>query len=102
VTRKARASRPTTRRRCDQDGLRGKRIGVARNFFGSSTEVDAVIEKELAVLKAQGAILVDVKVPNVDKYGDSEPKCCCTNSSRTWRPTWPATRRMRRSRTWPT
>jgi amidase len=54
------------------DGLRGKRIGVARNFFGSSLGVDAVIEKELAILKAQGAILVDVQLPNVDKYGDSE------------------------------
>ncbi|ALK97993.1 amidase [Massilia sp. WF1] len=54
------------------DGLRGKRIGVARNFFGSSPAIDAVIEKELAVLRAQGAILVDVQVPNVDKYGDSE------------------------------
>jgi amidase len=54
------------------DGLRGKRIGVARNFFGNSPAIDAVIEKELAVLKAQGAILVDVQLPNVDKYGDSE------------------------------
>jgi amidase len=54
------------------DGLRGKRIGVARNFFGSSPAIDDVIEKELAILKAQGATLVDVQVPNVDKYGDSE------------------------------
>ncbi len=54
------------------DGLKGKRIGVARNFFGSNDGVDAVIEKELAVLKAQGAILVDVKLPNADKYNSSE------------------------------
>jgi amidase len=54
------------------DGLRGKRIGVARNFFGGSTAIDGIVEKELAVLKAQGAILVDVKLPNIDKYGDSE------------------------------
>ncbi len=54
------------------DGLRGKRIGVARNFFGRNDLVDAIIEKELAVLEAQGAILVDVKVPNTDKYGESE------------------------------
>jgi amidase len=54
------------------DGLRGKRSGVARNFFGSSPAIDALIEKELAILKAQGATLVDVEVPNVDKYGDSE------------------------------
>ncbi|MDB5746904.1 MAG: amidase [Massilia sp.] len=54
------------------DGLRGKRIGVARNFFGRSVAVDAIIEKELAVLKAQGAILVDVRVPNTNKYNASE------------------------------
>ena len=54
------------------DGLRGKRIGVARNFFGGSTVIDEIVERELAVLKAQGAILVDVKLPNTDKYGDSE------------------------------
>jgi len=54
------------------DGLKGKRLGVARNFFGSSTAIDAVIEKELALLQAQGAELVDVEVPNTDKYNDSE------------------------------
>ncbi len=54
------------------DGLKGKRIGVARNFFGSNDAVDAIIEKELAVLRSQGATLVDVKVPNVDKYNESE------------------------------
>jgi amidase len=54
------------------DGLKGKRIGVARNFFGSNDAVDAIIEQELAVLKSQGAILVDVKVPNVGKYNASE------------------------------
>ena len=55
-----------------KDGLKGKRIGVARNFFGSHDAVDALIEKELAVLRAQGAVLVDVQVPNTDKYNESE------------------------------
>ena len=54
------------------DALRGKRIGVARDFFGANDAVDAIIEKELEVLRAQGAVLVDVKVPNTDKYGESE------------------------------
>jgi amidase len=54
------------------DGLRGKRIGVARDFFGGSSAIDRVMQKELAILQAQGAILVDVKVPNTDKYSDSE------------------------------
>ncbi|MES2348499.1 MAG: amidase [Pseudomonadota bacterium] len=52
--------------------LQGKRIGVARNFFGSNDELDAVIEKALQELKAQGAVLVDTEVPNTSKYGDSE------------------------------
>ena len=55
-----------------KDGLKGMRLGVARNFFGKNNAVDAIIEKELAVLKAQGAILIDVKLPNSDKYDDSE------------------------------
>jgi amidase len=55
-----------------KDGLQGKRIGVARNFFDSNDVVDALIVKALEVLKAQGAVLVDVTVPNIDKYGDSE------------------------------
>jgi len=52
--------------------LKGKRLGVARNFFGSSDAVDALAERALAVLREQGAILVDVKLPNTDKYGDTE------------------------------
>ncbi len=57
----------------DKDGLRGARIGVARNFFGGNDEVDAVIEQALLVLKAQGAVLVDpLEIPNIAKYQDSE------------------------------
>ncbi|HYD78192.1 MAG TPA: amidase [Paucimonas sp.] len=57
----------------DPDGLAGARIGVARNFFGGSDEVDAEIEKALKALQARGAVLVDpVEVPNTDKYQDSE------------------------------
>ncbi len=53
-------------------GLKGKRLGVARDFFGTNDALDAEIEKALQVLKARGAVLVDVVVPNTDKYGDSE------------------------------
>jgi amidase len=70
VTREGRAADYAAALR--QDGLQGKRIGVARNFFGNNDAVDAMIEKELAVLKGQGATLVEVKVPNIEKYGDSE------------------------------
>ncbi len=56
----------------DKGALRGKRLGVARNFFGSNDEADEAVERALFVLRAQGATLVDVQVPNTDKYGDSE------------------------------
>jgi len=68
----ARAPRVNYAQALRRDGLRGKRLGVARDFFGSNDGVDALIEKELGVLKEQGAILVDVTIPNRDKYGDTE------------------------------
>lgn len=57
----------------DKRSLQGARIGVARNFFGNNDAVDAVIEQALAVLRAQGAVLIDpVELPNTSKYQDSE------------------------------
>ena len=58
----------------DLNGLRGKRIGVVRSqFSGQSDLVAGVVEAELAVLKSQGAVLVDVtEIPNAAKYADSE------------------------------
>jgi amidase len=43
----------------DPGGLRGARLGVARNFFGFNPRVDRVMEAALAVLKELGAELVD-------------------------------------------
>ncbi len=40
-------------------GLRGARIGVARQYFGFHTEVDRVIETALSALREGGATLVD-------------------------------------------
>ena len=55
------------------DGLRGARIGVARNFFGGSDLVKEVIEQALNVLRDRGAVLVDpVELPNSDKYSKTE------------------------------
>jgi amidase len=53
-------------------GLKGKRIGVVRDRFGRNDAVIALMERALLVLAAEGAVLVDVKVPNTDKYGDTE------------------------------
>jgi amidase len=89
-------ARPATTRGAAHRWLRGKRIGVARNFFGSSPAIDAVIEKELAILKAQGATLVDVQVPNVDKYGDSELEVLLAEFRPDLEAWLPAMRRMRR------
>ncbi|HEY7269111.1 MAG TPA: amidase [Dehalococcoidia bacterium] len=43
----------------DSDGLRGARIGVARNFFGFDWRVDRIMEASLAVMRGLGAELVD-------------------------------------------
>ena len=58
----------------NRNGLQGKRIGVVRAQLASAGEpVAALIEAQLAVLKDQGATLVEVaEVPNVAKYADTE------------------------------
>lgn len=43
-------------------GLNGKRIGVARNYFGNVPRVDAIMTEQIKILVAQGAQVVDVKV----------------------------------------
>jgi amidase len=43
----------------DPNGLRGARLGVARNFCGFNPQVDKIFEQSLAVLAARGAELVD-------------------------------------------
>lgn len=57
-----------------KDALKGKRIGVVRSQFASqSAEVAAVARAQLQVLKAQGAVLVDVAaIPNDNRYTESE------------------------------
>lgn len=45
------------------DALRGQRIAVLRSATGWHTGVDSVFEAALDVLRAQGAVLVDVQAP---------------------------------------
>ena len=52
----------------DADGLNGARIGVARQFSGVTTEIDAVFEESLAVMSAAGAELIDVQIPSFDAF----------------------------------
>ncbi len=57
----------------DYDGLKGVRIGVARNMAGTNARVLKIFEHCLEVMKQLGAILVDpADVPNFDKFGESE------------------------------
>lgn len=74
ATRDARQHQRDYTAALQRDGLKGKRIGVVRNqFFASNDQVAAVIEAELAVLKAQGATLVEIaEIPNATKYGETE------------------------------
>lgn len=54
------------------DGLTGARIGVARDYWGKNASVDKIMNSALDVLKKQGAELIDVKFPNINKFGDAE------------------------------
>ena len=58
----------------DANGLKGARIGVARKkCFGYSPEADALVEAAIAVLRRQGAIVVDpADIPHLGEYDDSE------------------------------
>jgi amidase len=55
-----------------KDGLRGKRIGVARRAFGKNAKIDGVIEPHLQVFKDGGAVLVEIDFPTNGKFGDAE------------------------------
>ena len=57
----------------DAQGLRGARIGVARNFFGFDPHVDAIMETSLQIMRDLGATLVDpADIEMVDKLGEPE------------------------------
>jgi amidase len=54
----------------DRAGLRGMRIGVARNFSGFKKNVLAVFDEAVAALKNAGAIVIDpVDVPQMNDAG---------------------------------
>jgi amidase len=53
------------------DGLKGARIGVARDYWGRRAETDTVTDAALDTMKKAGAELIDVKFPNLRKFGDA-------------------------------
>ncbi len=58
----------------DKNGLRGARIGVARQYFDNNAKIKAVVEPHLQVLKNGGATLIDVSFPTIANFGDDETK----------------------------
>ncbi|MGH9145056.1 MAG: amidase [Vicinamibacterales bacterium] len=58
----------------DANGLKGARIGVVRNkYFGSSPATDALAEAAIAVMKRQGATIVDpANILTLGKFDDGE------------------------------
>ncbi len=55
------------------DALKGARIGVIRSAVPTQPGVAALFEQALAVLRAQGAVLVDnLQIPGRDKYREAE------------------------------
>ncbi len=57
----------------DPDGLRGARIGAARNLAGFNDRVDRLFDEALDAMRALGAEIVDpAHVPHTDELDDPE------------------------------
>lgn len=56
----------------DQASLKGVRIGVLRQNFGSSPAIDALMEQQLALLRKAGAVLVDPVTIDMKGIGEAE------------------------------
>lgn len=57
----------------DKNGLKGARIGVARNMVGTDARILKIFETAIGVMEQSGAVIVDpANVPNFNKFGKSE------------------------------
>ncbi|HLO32483.1 MAG TPA: amidase [Anaerolineales bacterium] len=57
----------------DRDGLKGARIGVARNMAGTNPRILKLFDHCIEVMKHLGAVIVDpADVPNFDKFAKTE------------------------------
>ena len=55
----------------DAAGLKGARIGVARQFFGFHERVDSLLEEALEAMKSEGAELVEeIELPRLSDVGE--------------------------------
>lgn len=55
-----------------KDGLKGKKIGVMRQYFGRNERVDKVMETNILAFKDGGAEVIDITIPTFGKFGDAE------------------------------
>ena len=60
-------------RALDANGLKGARIGVARNYLGTHERMDAVINEAVAAMARLGATMVDTtELPKGDQFSAAE------------------------------
>ena len=57
----------------DAGGLKGARIGVARNMLGTDARLIAILDSAVDAMKKLGAVIIDpADIPNFDKFGKTE------------------------------
>ncbi|WP_206483476.1 amidase [Thalassotalea sp. G2M2-11] len=57
----------------NKDGLAGKRIGIARDLMGYHHKLDEVFEQNIAILKDQGAVIIDdLNFDSQNAWGEAE------------------------------
>jgi amidase len=56
----------------DRQGLKGARLGLARNPFVTNAYVLALVDEAVRRLKSLGATVIEVEIPNTDKYAETE------------------------------
>ncbi|HXG83268.1 MAG TPA: amidase [Pyrinomonadaceae bacterium] len=54
------------------DGLRGAKIGVARQLWGKNAEMDKMLDDHIDRMKQAGATFTDVKFPTLGKFDEAE------------------------------
>ena len=56
-----------------RNGLRGARVGIARNYFGYHEKLDDLINESVKVMRQHGAIIIDpTDVETAGQFGDFE------------------------------
>ena len=57
----------------DRHGLKGARIGIAREFFGANDRLDRVIDESIIAMRHAGAVIVDpVRIATKEQLSESE------------------------------